>query len=85
MIQLDNKKKGIILALIILLIITLLLFFWGIKKNYSNNSLAGNKKNTFQPRVMTESEKITKVGIDPSQQAEVVNDQNGLYIYRIKK
>ncbi|MEI6835981.1 MAG: hypothetical protein WCK59_04050 [Candidatus Falkowbacteria bacterium] len=85
MIQLDNKKKGIILALIILLIITVFFFFWGIRKNISNNLPLGGQKNTFQPRAMTESEKITKVGIDPSQKAEVVNDQNGLYIYRIKK
>ena len=85
MIQLDNKKKGIILALIILLIITLFFFFWGTRKNLTSNFQNGGQKNTFQPRAMTDSEKITKVGIDPSQKAEVVNDQNGLYIYRIKK
>lgn len=87
MIQLDNRKK-IIIGVIIFLIIFISVFLI-IKNNKSNKIVGQSNKTTTtevrQPRVMTQEEKINVVGIDPTQDAEVLNDQNGLYIYRIKK
>jgi len=88
MIQLDNRKKiiiGIIIFLIVVLIGILLVL-----KNKQNNKIINpvtNIKTTEikKTRLMTQDEKANVVGIDPTQQAEVLNDQNGMYVYRIKK
>lgn len=89
MIQLDNKKKIIILIIAVTVII-LLIFILASKKVSKNNQLiistpvsVGTK--VPPARIMTEEEKTNKVFIDPSQNVEVTNDQDGLYIYRLKK
>ncbi len=91
MIQLDSRKKIIISAAILLIVV--LIGVWLIVKNNQNKNITnkpGVKATTStvvkpEPRVMTDEEKTNIVGIDPSQEAEVLNDQDGLYIYRIKK
>jgi len=87
MIQLNSKKKIIILVIAVLLLLGL--FFILSNKNNQGKinieTLNNPQANILPSRIMTESEKTDKVGIDPSQTAEVVNDSNGLYIYRIKK
>lgn len=90
MIQLDNKKKIFIIVVLILIII-ILFFVVKLFRGRSVNQIvkpsvvtSGQIKN--QPaRIMTNDEKIHEIGINPSQEAEVLNDQNGLYSYRIKK
>ena len=90
MIQLDNKKK-IIIGAIIFLVVVMIVVLLTIKNNQTNkitSQVITTSKTTTakpQPRVMTQDEKANVVGINPTQQAEVINDQNGLYIYRIKK
>lgn len=87
MIQLNRKKKIIILVIAVLLLLSLF-FLLFIKKDQTKidiKTVDNVQVNTLPARIMTESEKTDKVGIDPSQTAEVVNDSNGLYIYRIKK
>ena len=89
MIQLDNRRKVLILIASVVLIIIFIFIFIFIKNNKNNkligNSVTNNQQNTSSPRIMTESEKIERVGIVPSQDAEVVTDSNGLYVYKIKK
>lgn len=88
MIQLSNKNKILLLAGVIVLIIFLILLFLGIKKAPIEKNMPVTKNealNSVTERPMTESEKINKVGIDPSQEAEVLKDKDGLYIYRLKK
>jgi uncharacterized protein YpmB len=88
MIQLDNRKKiiiGIIIFLIVVLVSVLLIL-----KNKQNNKIINPVTNTKtaevkKTRLMTQDEKVNVVGINPTQQAEVLNDQNGMYVYRIKK
>ena len=88
MIQLDNRKKIIIISVSILVIIIAIIILLVIK-NKSNsiigNILNNNQVKTRQPRIMTKDEKINSAGIDPTQAAEVVNDQDSNYIYRLKK
>jgi|GEM_PF-2558689 hypothetical protein len=91
MIQLDSRKKIIISAAILLIVV--LLVVWLIVKNYQTKNIIskpGIKATTSvitkpEPRLMTDEEKTGVVGIDPSQNAEVLNDQDGIYAYRIKK
>jgi len=91
MIQLDSRKKIIISATILFLVV--LIGAWLFFKNHQNKNVVIKpiiKATTSvlakpEPRVMTKDEKTNVVGIDPSQEAEVLNDQNGLYVYRIKK
>jgi LPS O-antigen subunit length determinant protein (WzzB/FepE family) len=88
MIQLDNRKKIIVGAIIFLIIILISVLV--IVKNKNSNKIVSQPTSiqtteVRQPRLMTQEEKVNVVGIDPSQDAEVLNDQNGLYIYRIKK
>lgn len=89
MIQLDNKKKIFILVAVILIIIALIFILSGLKKSKINNQIAtttpiNNQVNVLPPRIMTKEEKV-KVRISPSQNAEVINDRDGWYIYRLKK
>ena len=87
MIQLDRKKKIIILSILVLFIVVLGFYIYFNKsQNKSNPENVINTSTNTLPvvRDMTETEKTDKVGIDPVQEAEVVNDSNGLYIYRIK-
>lgn len=91
MIQLDSRKK-IIISIAILLVVVLI-GIWLIVKNYQNKNITdkpGVKATTStvvkpEPRAMTDEEKTDVVGIDPSQEVEILNDQDGLYSYRIKK
>ena len=79
------------MLLSLLLIIIVLLFLLTGKKDKkvddnSNKPVPQNNSIQNPPiRIMTAEEKTDTVGIDPNQEAEVVNDQGGLYIYRIKK
>lgn len=90
MIQLDNRKK-IIIGAIIFLIVVLISVLLIIKNKQTNKIISPVTTTTKttttkpQPRVMTQDEKVNAVGIDPTQQAEVLNDQNGIYAYTIKK
>lgn len=89
MIQLSSRKKIILLSLIILIVVVFIILFV-VKNNKSKNSLPPENiatpevTETLPTRDMTEAEKI-EVGISPTQAAEVVNEKNGLFIYRIKK
>lgn len=91
MIQLNSRNKIIISVAILLIVI--LISVWLIIKNYSNKNIinqSGTKATTSsvvkpEPRIMTNEEKTDIVGIDPSQDVEVLNDQDGIYAYRIKK
>lgn len=87
MIQLNGKRK-IIIGVAILIIISVIVLLV-VKNNQNKKTVKPITNNqtteTNKPRVMTQDEKINVVGIDPAQEAEVLNDQNGLYIYRIKK
>lgn len=89
MIQLDQRKKIIIMISLAVLIIVVAILF--IVKNSQNNKIIANPgpgnttETKRQPREMTQDEKINVVGIDSNTEAEVLNDQDGLYIYRIKK
>jgi len=90
MIQLDSRKKIIIGSAIIILVIVLISVLLISKNNQKTkiiNQTTNNQSITTkpQPRVMTQDEKTNIVGIDPTQQAEVLNDQDGIYAYRIKK
>lgn len=87
MIQLNRKEKIIILVIVVLLLLGLffLLFIRNDQTKSNIKIVDNNQTNTLPIRIMTESEKTDKVGIDPSQEAEVVNDKNGLYVYKIKK
>lgn len=87
MIQLNRKEKIIILVIVVLLLLGLffLLFIKNDQTKIDIKTIDNIQANTLPVRIMTESEKTDKVGIDPSQEAEVVNDSNGLYIYKIKK
>lgn len=87
MIQLNHKEKIIILVIVVLLLLGLffLLFIKNDQTKIDIKTVDNIQTNTLPARIMTESEKTDKVGIDPSQEAEVVNDSNGLYIYKIKK
>jgi hypothetical protein len=87
MIQLDSRKKIIIISGAVLLIIVVIVVLLVIK-NKQNNILINDLNEpikTRQPRLMTEKEKVETVGIDPTQETELVNDQSGNYIYRLKK
>ena len=89
MIQLDNKKK-IIIGIRIIVIVIAIIFVVLNKKNKAGvqtpNTVPSNTEIQKMPiRIMTDEEKTDKVGISPNQNAEVLNDQNGLYIYRITK
>jgi len=88
MIQLDNKKKIILLAAFILIILILFFSWRFVVKNKGNNQTAipstTDSFNTLPARSMTNQEK-TKVNLEASQNAEVVNDQNGFFVYKLKK
>ena len=91
MIQLDSRKK-IIISIAILLIVVLISIWLIIKNNQNKNIInkPGVKATTStvvkpEPRIMTNEEKTDIAGIDPSQEVEILNDQDGLYIYRVKK
>ena len=79
------RKKIIILGtgILVVVIVLIAIFFIG-KKNISVKTKTNQNIATSTIREMSRDEKI-KVHIDPNVSAEVVNDQNGLYIYRIKK
>lgn len=83
MIQLSNRNKIIILLITVLLIVSLLILLI-IKNKRPAVSPTTNNLATQTVREMTREEKI-KVHIDPNLEAEVLNDKDGLYIYRIKK
>lgn len=88
MIQLDNKKKIILIGAFIV-VIFILFFSWRfVVKNKGNNQSTIlstiDSSNTLPVRSMTEKEKV-KVNIEASQNAEVVNDQNGFFVYQLKK
>ncbi len=80
MLQLSKNKK--ILILLIILFLLIFIFVLLIKKQ--NNGVNIPDQTTSATREMTEIEKSMVVGIDPSQEAEVLNESDGLYIYRIK-
>jgi len=85
MIQLSNRKKIIILLSIVLVIIILAVVLIFTKNKSTIKNIPVSPHATSTPvRAMTRDEKI-KVHISPNQEAEVVNEQNGLYIYRLKK
>lgn len=86
MIQLSSRKKLIILVSIISIIVILIIIMVVTKDKETTVTPVVNTVTSTQPivRDMTREEKI-KVGISPTQEAEVVNDQNGLFIYKIKK
>ena len=89
MIQLDNKKKIIILGAAVALVVIAIIFLLVIK---NKKPVAGNSVNKGQTvtttiqttRDMTRQEKIDH-HIDPNQAVEVIKDQDGFYLYRIKK
>lgn len=89
MIQLDNKKKIIILGATVAIVIIAIIFLLVIK---NKKPVAGTPVNNGQTvtntvqttRDMTRQEKIDH-HIDPNQAVEVIKDQDGLYLYRIKK
>lgn len=89
MIQLDNKKK-IFIILAAIIVVALLIFILSRVKNNKNIIepdvlVIGDTQTKGLPtRLMTEEEKIYKVGIDPAQEVEVLKDQDGLYNYRLK-
>jgi len=85
MIQLSSRKNIIILVSVILITIIFVVILIVLnKKPISPISLNNNQATSSAVRDMTKEEKI-KVHVNPNQSAEVVNDQGGLYIYRIKK
>jgi hypothetical protein len=84
MIQLKGNKKIIILGVALLVIIMLILFIFKINKQENIPSQTQGVVTTTQVREMTRDEKID-LKIDPSLSAEVVNEEDGLYIYKIKK
>lgn len=85
MIQLSSRKKLIILVSVIVVIIILIIV--AVVNNNKETTVAPitDTVTSTQPvvRDMTREEKI-EVGISPNQEAEVVNDQNGLFIYKLK-
>lgn len=88
MIQLSSRKKIILLSAVIIVIIILVIVL-AIKNNNpktppSDNVLTSETPTATVVRDMTEAEKID-IGISPTEEVEVVNENNGLYIYRIKK
>ncbi len=85
MIQLNSRKKIIIFTIVILAIsVSVIVLVLKNRKDISQPPIVNNKENVVQVRDMTRDEKID-VGISPDQEAEVVNDQGGLFIYRLKK
>lgn len=85
MIQLNSRKKIIIFTFIVLaLSISIVILVIKNQKVTTKQPTVNNKENVVQVRDMTRDEKID-VGISPDQEAEVVNDQGGLFIYRLKK
>ncbi len=89
MIQLSNRKKIIIALSIVLIIIIFIIVFVSLKNDSTTKPLSNDDESEViseinTAREMTEEEKI-KLLISPSQEAEVVNEKNGIYIYRIKK
>lgn len=89
MIQLDNKKKIIILGATVAIVVIAIIFLLVIKNKESVTDIPINNGKTVTTTIptvrdMTRQEKIDH-HIDPNQAAEVINDQDGLYLYRIKK
>lgn len=89
MIQLDNKKKIIILGAIVAIVAIAIIFLLVIKNKMSVTNIPVNNGQTVTTTIqttrdMTRQEKIDH-HIDPNQAAEVIKDQDGLYLYRIKK
>lgn len=81
MLQLSQNKKIVISALFALIMFSAFILL--VKKD-SNFKQSTDGTGDANYRLMTELEKTSIVGIDPVQEAEIINDKDGLYIYRIK-
>ena len=81
MLQLSQNKKIVISALFALIMFSAFILL--VKKD-SNFKQSTDETGDVNYRLMTELEKTSIVGIDPVQEAEIINDKDGLYIYRIK-
>lgn len=81
MLQLSQNKKIVISALFALIMFSAFILL--VKKD-SNFKQSTDGTGDVNYRLMTELEKTSIVGIDPVQEAEIINDKDGLYIYRIK-
>ena len=86
MMQFKNKKVIIILVTSLLLL-GIIIFFLVAKTTPSNkmeNINTVTKTTINQKRMMTDAEKET-VGIPKNQEAEVLNDETGFFIYNVIK
>ncbi len=87
MVQSNYKKVTFIL--IAALVVVSLLIFWSLSRK-TNNQPENERRNSNNEynlpntsRPMTEQEKVERQ-IDPVAEVEVVNDQAGMFIYKIK-
>lgn len=85
MIQLSGKNKVLIISLGLIFLVIIIFLVINLNKKESNlekgeNTIMANGDIT---REMSEEERTEKAGI--VEEAEVVNEQDGLYIYKIKK
>lgn len=81
MINLKNKKIILLAVIVFILLIVTGLFLLKNKETSKNYK----KTNSDLPaRSMTNDEKVN-VGLDKKQQAEVVNDKEGFFIYNVVK
>ncbi len=81
MINLKNKKIIILAAIVFILLMVTLWFLLKSKESYKINQKINGDMPT---RAMTDDEKVN-VGMDKKQQAEVVNDKEGFFIYNVVK
>lgn len=86
----QSNYKKVIFILIAALVIVGLIIFWSLFRKPTSNEEANNKGDNVptyglpgDARAMTEEEKIDRQ-IDPSVDAEVINDQGGMFIYKLK-
>lgn len=85
MIQLSGKNKVLVISLGLIFLVIIIFLVINLNKKGSNlengeNTIIANGEIT---REMSEEERTEKAGI--VEEAEVVNEQDGLYIYKIKK
>ena len=81
MIQLSRKNKIIILAIIISFLLVVIAILVSLKNEATVAPEENNTRQTARP--MTDGERqATK--IDPKLEADVVNDSNNTFIYKIK-
>lgn len=80
MINLKDKKIIILAVIIALLVVALIIFI--ISRQNNQAIITGTVNGDGQTRLMTNQEK-EMVGLDKNQKAEVVNDQEGFFIYNV--